>query len=330
MTNLRGLGELSRAYLLQARRSKTAIFWALGFPQVWLFAFAFIFGPLTPGGVSYLMPGLFALTTMAGAFFGVSYLMVNERENEVLRRYRLTPVSPVTVVLANGVRSMATVTASLMLQWLLAWLFFDITINGPVLSIILVLLIGALAFVSLGLILGCVAKDMRTAPALANLIFFPMMFLSGAAIPFFLLPPWIQGIARMLPATYLIEALQGVMVRGESLVEVAGPIMVLLVTAVVAAAFNSLVFRWESSEPINFKRLVVAIGGLAVLYLAAALLAPAMRMGESPAQEPASAPVERSRLTQQMAQEEGQVGRSFGQAAHEPGVPARSVAHIDP
>ncbi len=287
MTSLRGLGELSRAYLLQARRSKTAIFWALGFPQVWLFAFGYIFGPMTPGGVSYLMPGLFALTTMAGAFFGVSYLMVNERENEVLRRYRLTPVSPVTVVLANGVRSMATVTASLLLQWLLAWLFFGVTINGSFISIILVLLIGAMAFVSLGLILGCIAKDMRTAPALANLIFFPMMFLSGAAIPFFLLPPWIQAIARMLPATYLIEALQGVMVRGEALVEVAGPILVLLVTAVVAAAFNSLVFRWESSEPINLKKLVMAIGGLVVIYIAAALLAPTMRMSEDPGQDSA-------------------------------------------
>jgi ABC-2 type transport system permease protein len=284
MKDLRGLGELSRAYLLQAIRSKTSIFWALVFPQVWLFAFAFIFGPLTPGGVSYLLPGLFALTTMAGSFFGVSYLMVNERENEVLRRYRVTPVSPVTVVLANGVRSMATVTASLLLQWFLAWLFFGITIEGSILYTVLVLLVGALAFVSLGLILGCIAKDMRTAPALANLIFFPMMFLSGAAIPFFLLPGWIQVIARLMPATYLIEALQGVMVRGESFLDVAGPIVVLLVTAVLAAAFNSLVFRWESSEPINYRKLAVAIGGLAILYLAAAMLAPAMRMATSPAQ----------------------------------------------
>jgi ABC-2 type transport system permease protein len=283
MNDLRGLGELSRAYLLQAMRSKTSIFWALGFPQVWLFAFAFIFGPMTPGGVSYLMPGLFALTTMAGSFFGVSYLMVNERENEVLRRYRLTPVSPVTVVLANGVRSMVTVSASLLLQWFLAWLFFGITINGSILYTVVVLLIGALAFVSLGLILGCIAKDMRTAPALANLIFFPMMFLSGAAIPFFLLPGWIQVIARMMPATYLIEALQGVMVRGESLLQVAGPLAVLLVTAALAAAFNSLVFRWESSEPINYQKLAVAVGGLLALYVAASMLAPAMRMATSPA-----------------------------------------------
>ena len=79
MTNLRGLGELSRAYLLQARRSKTAIFWALGFPQVWLFAFGYIFAPMTPGGVSYLMPGLFALTTMAGAFFGVNIIRNNDK-----------------------------------------------------------------------------------------------------------------------------------------------------------------------------------------------------------------------------------------------------------
>jgi hypothetical protein len=73
------------------------------------------------------------------------------------------------------------------------------------------------------------------------------------------------------------------MVRGESLLQVAGPLAVLLVTAALAAAFNSLVFRWESSEPINYKKLAVAVGGLLALYAVASMLAPAMRMAVSPA-----------------------------------------------
>ena len=83
---------------------------------------------------------------------------------------------------------------------------------------------------------------------------------------------------------------------------------------------------------------MVAIGGLAALYLAAALLSPAMRMGQDPGQGRAQAPAQRtvtdldhdSPLPQQMAQEEGQGRGALGQATHEPRVPARSVAHIDP
>ncbi|MFQ5742024.1 MAG: ABC transporter permease [Acidobacteriota bacterium] len=282
MSQLRGVGELSRAYLLQTMRSKTALFWTLGFPQVWLFAFALIFADGSSNAVTFMMPGLFTITTMAGSFFGVSYLMVNERENDILRRYRLTPVSALTVVVANGARSMVTVTASLVLQGFLAWLFFDITVASSLVLLALVLWLGALAFVPLGLILGSVAKDMKSAPAIANLIFFPMMFLSGAAMPFYMLPGWVQQVARLLPPTYLTEALQGVIVRGDRLVDLAAPLVVLLISGVVAAALNGLLFRWESSEPVSLKRLAIALVGLAAIYTVAALMAPSLRMRQRP------------------------------------------------
>ena len=63
----------------------------------------------------------------------------------------------------------------------------------------------------------------------------------------------------------------------------------------MAAAFNSLVFRWESSEPINYKKLAVAVGGLLALYVAASMLAPAMRMSVSPAPSAAEEEVAETR-----------------------------------
>ena len=282
MKMLRGLGELSRAYLLQSVRSRTALFWNLAFPQLWLFTFGFIFARGTPEGVSYLLPGLFVITLISSSFFGVSYVMVTEREKEILRRYSVTPVSALTVVLANGVRSIAMLAMALVVQGTLAWLIFDVTVASSLPVVAVVVLIGALAFVPLGLILGSVAKDMRSAPAISNLIFFPMMFLSGAAVPFFFLPGWIQDVARLLPATYLTEALQGVMVRGESLADVAGPLAVLLVTSAVASSLNSLLFRWETDQPLSAKRVAMAIGLLAAVYAGAALLAPGLRMIQQP------------------------------------------------
>ena len=80
-------------------------------------------------------------------------------------------------------------------------------------------LCGACALVPMGLLVGSTARDIRTAPAIANLLFFPMMFLSGSAMPFALLPEGVQRFARLLPTTYLNETYSGVIVRGEGLLD---------------------------------------------------------------------------------------------------------------
>jgi len=284
VSELRSLVELSRAYLLQTVRSKTALFWTLGFPQVWLFAFALLFGDGTPEGVTRVLPHVLVLTIFAGSFFGVSYTMVNERENGILRRYRVTPVSALTLVLANGVRSVANVGTSVVLQIVLAMLIFGARVPSPG-GLFVAVAAGIVAFVPLGLILGAVAKDMRSAPALGNLIFFPMMFLSGAAVPFEWLPEWMHPIARMLPATYLTDAIQGVMVREEAILAQWGPLTAMVVSGAAAAVADALLFRWESDDPLDMRRVTAALGVLLLAWGSTAVAAPPLRMGMPPGAE---------------------------------------------
>ena len=280
MSSLRGLGPLTRAYLLQTFRSRTALFWNLLFPLVWLFLFGFLF---FCGRVSLGMPGLFAITILSNSFFGVSYLMVSEREAGILRRYRVTPVSALTVVLANALRAMVMVVLSLLTQAGLGWLVFRFEVRGSLLVTGAAMMLGAAAFVPLGLMVGSVAQDMRSAPAISNLLFFPLVFGSGSAYPYFLLPGWAQTIGRLMPSSYLVEMLQGVMLRGHGLRQMLGPGAVLLVTIAFGAWLNSFLFRWESTEPIDKRRLALVLGGLLAVLLVAAFLAPPFEMTAPPA-----------------------------------------------
>ena len=133
-------------------------------------------------------------------------------------------------------------------------------------SVAVVALAGFFAFVPLGLFVGSAARDMRTAPPLSNLIFFPMMFLSGAAVPYAILPPWLQTTGRFLPATWLVEALQGVIVRNDSARAPLGPrSRILVLTGLVGVFMNALLFRWESDEKVDGKKLALALGTLAAL-----------------------------------------------------------------
>lgn len=270
----RGLTALTRAYLLDAFRSKTSLFWNFAFPLFFLFAFAVGLADGRPDAVTYLMPGLFTLTIVAISFAGVSYRLIAEREKEVLRRYRTTPVRAGTVVAANAQASVVVLGVSLALLAATAFAVFRIRVAGGGLELLAVLLAGAAAFVPLGLVMGSLTPSMRTAPAVTNAIFFPLIFVSGAAIPFALLPGWVQDLGRLVPATYLVEALQAVMVDGESWESVSSSMAILLATGAVGGLLSAWLFRWEGRQPVERGRLVAAAGILAAFFALLAWLGP--------------------------------------------------------
>ena len=76
----------------------------------------------------------------------------------------------------------------------------------------------------------------------------------------------------MLPTTYLVEALNGVMVSGETLAQQWLPLAVLFASGLVSFGLNSLLFRWESTQPLGARRVGGALAALVVLYAIAAVL----------------------------------------------------------
>jgi len=278
MNPLKGTLALFRGFLTESSRSKVSLFWTLAFPLLFLFAFGFIFGAGRTNGVTFLLPGLLTISVMSGSFFGVAFRMVVARENGVLRRLRVTPVTALAVVLAYGLVALVLLAATLALQIGVAKAVWRVSSAGSWGTFVVVAFAGFLAFVPLGLFVGSAARDMRSAPPIANLLFFPMMFVSGAAVPFLILPPFLQAAGRLLPATWLVEALQGVLVRGEGLAALAAPIGILVLTGVTGAAMNALLFRWESAEPVDRKKLLFALSVLAVFLVAVALVAPPLKM----------------------------------------------------
>jgi hypothetical protein len=96
------------------------------------------------------------------------------------------------------------------------------------------------------------------------------------------MPEWLQTIARVIPTSYLVELLQGIMLRGEGLRDLLGPIAVLLITLGAGAWANSFVFRWESSEPIDRRRLAIAVVGFGLVLVLAAWIGPGFRMALPP------------------------------------------------
>jgi ABC-2 type transport system permease protein len=177
---------------------------------------------------------------------------------------------------------MTTLGLSVLIQAGVAAAAFGFAVKGSLGALAIVLFFGGLALIPIGLLVGSVARDSKVAPAMTNFLFFPLMFLSGAAIPFPLLPRWMQELAHLVPTTYLVESLQGVIIRGVGVLSLGIPMAMLLLTAIIGVSANGLLFRWESDEPVRGRRLLVAMLVLAILYVAAYIVSPSLHIATKP------------------------------------------------
>lgn len=279
---IRATLALFNAQLTEIRRSKTTLFWMTSFPLGFLLLYGFVMARGDARIMAFMMPGLLTTTLMSGSLFGIALPLVQQREIGLLRRLRVTPVIAASVVIAHGITAVITGLLSLIVLMLLARAIFGMQMAGSWPTLIAVYLCGAIALVPMGLLVGSVARDIRTAPAIANLLFFPLMFLSGSAIPFAMLPDGVKQFARLLPTTYLNEAYAGVIVRGEALWSMGGSLAVLIAIGAIGIVLTSMLFRWEGTEPIPRRSLALIAGAFSIALAVSAFAAPSLRMAEMP------------------------------------------------
>jgi len=255
-----------------ALRDRETLFFAYLLPIFFLFLFGGIFARGHPKAVAKLLPGLLCISAMSAGLFGLSIGLVTARERGILRRYRLTPISPWTLISSEMVSIFIIVHTSLLLQIGLAMAVYRFRVAGNPGALFVMLSVGALAFLAIGYVIAAVADNVKTAQVLGNILFFPLMFLGGAAIPREFLPPALQKIAGMLPSGYLIDGLDGIINKGTGLAAAAGPLLVLSLTAVVALAVAAKLFRWESGEPLSAEKRAW-VGAILLVFVAAAFWA---------------------------------------------------------
>src|SRR5438128_1223797 len=76
---------------------------------------------------------------------------------------------------------------------------------------------GAQSSAAMGMIIAAVVNSAQEAGILTQILYLPMLFLSGATFPTSIMPTWVQSIAQFMPATYLYQGMQSIMIGGESL-----------------------------------------------------------------------------------------------------------------
>jgi ABC-type multidrug transport system permease subunit len=219
-------------------------FFSVIFPLGMFFAYSGIFAKSHPRGVSFFLGPVIALNVM-GSFWGLSAMLVTFREQGILRRFHVTPVTAVDMlassILANYVLTLPTV----FIELLFARAIFHVNTFGDPLSLLILVTIGTVSFASLGLVVASVTNTMQETQVLNQLIWLPMIFLSGATLPMGYLPTSAQNISVFLPATYLVSGLQNAVYSSFPVQRILMQLVSLAIWAALSFFVAMQLFRWE-------------------------------------------------------------------------------------
>ncbi len=241
--------SLTRMRIQLALRNKMFFFFSVIFPLGMFFLYAGIFAKGNPRVVSFFLGPVIALNVM-GSFWGLSAMLVMFREQGILRRFHVTPVTATDMlgssILANYLLTLPTVFVEL----LFARLIFHVNNLGDLVSLAVLVTVGTVSFASLGLVVASVTNTMQETQVLNQLIWLPLIFLSGATLPIAYLPKVAQGVAVFLPATYLVTGLQGAMYSSFPVWKLLTQILALAFWTILTFFVATQLFRWEPESKI--------------------------------------------------------------------------------
>lgn len=241
-------------FLMQCRlasRSKIALFWSFIYPVVMLLLMLSVFGDVNKPDASGNDPrlvtvtGVFTLTIMSGGIFALATVLSSDYQSGVYKRFKLTDLTPLDVILALMLRQFVIIVLGAILVLLGAKFIFSVTPNGSFLQILFLTAVGSVLFSSIGFIIANLCSRPPTATAIANAVFLVMLFLSGSTFPKTFFPDWLTNAAQILPASHLFDLLEAQLYYGEGIFENAKHLVTLLVMCLVLFIASVKTFKWS-------------------------------------------------------------------------------------
>ncbi len=193
----------------------------------------------------YTFAGLLGFTIVGVGIFGPVNVFPELKKQGILRRLHTTPIRVWQYFLSTMFGQAITGSLSVLVQFIIAITVFNLKINGNYLEILAYLILCIFMILGIGLAVGGWAKNERQAAPLANIIVFPMIFLSGTFFPRYLMPNWLQSVTNYLPLTPVIDGLRMLTTEGKSLLDIGPQIGLVALWLLVIYAIAFRVFRWE-------------------------------------------------------------------------------------
>ena len=134
--------------------------------------------------------------------------------------------------------------SSMAILWVVAKVIWKISIRGSVVLFLAGWLLVLTAILSIGVLVGGIAKNSKSASVIASLLYFPMLVFSGATLPYEVMPEMMQKVVDVLPLTQGIKILKAA-VLGEPVNQVTLSIVIMVLISLICNVIAIKYFKWE-------------------------------------------------------------------------------------
>lgn len=231
-------------------RDMNMVIFAVGMPVVILVILGIIYGtkPAFPDAdytfIEQSFGAVCAISICAGGLMGLPILVSDYRERKILKRFRITPISPVLLLGVELAVYIIYCAISLGSLSLMATVFWKVKLHGSLLAFLGSWLLTMLSTLSIGLMVGGLAKNYKQAVVITSLLYFPMLVFSGTTLPIEVMPKVMQKIVSLFPLTQGITLMKNTFL-GLDTGNVLMPIAVMVGVMVICVGGAVRFFKWE-------------------------------------------------------------------------------------
>jgi len=164
----------------------------------------------------FFLPGVIGVLIMQIALILTSTAVVREREYNTLEQIIVSPITRTKFVIGKIVPYMMIAFVDFYLILGLGWWLFEIPLPSSQWLLLLLVILYVTGLISLGLAISTVSQTQQQAIFLSIFILIPSILLSGFIFPLEAMPVYIRPVAYVLPFTYFVEIIRGLLLKANS------------------------------------------------------------------------------------------------------------------
>jgi ABC-type polysaccharide/polyol phosphate export permease len=249
-------------------RDRMALFFGYVFPLIFFFLFAQMMSAGQGTGLAkQVVTSVLIFGVLGNGFFGAGMRAVSDREQNILRRFKVAPTNAAPLLISWLVTGWINYLPSALFLIALGHFGYQMPWPERPFTLFVFLSVAVLAFRSLGLIIASVVNSMQESQILVQLCYLPMLFLSGATFPVSAMPVWVQILSQFIPSSHLYAGLQAILLRQEGLGSQWKSLLALVVTLAVGMLLSIKLFRWEKEEKVKSSAKLWVVAALAPFLL---------------------------------------------------------------
>ncbi len=230
-------------------RNKVALFFTYLFPLIFFFLFGGMFGGAkNTGAMLQVISVVLTIGVLGSGLFGAGMTTVQEREENILRRFKVTPSGALPILLATLTSGLIAYLPLIGIIIALSRVWLHVPLPPRLPDLLVFSSLGLLAFRGIGLLMASVVNSSQEGQAVVQILYLPMLLLSGAMLPLEMLPASLQKLAAFLPSAYLFSGMQSMLLDQQNLWHSAWQALALVLTAGAATFLALKLFRWDKDE----------------------------------------------------------------------------------